>query len=97
MHELDDETLKTLFLKYIRYEWIGLLNLMGKWDVLWLSFGEICDLCKHISSGKARTGKNPRNPIMSRISKSLPRTISTCELWNFLDSFKLDILGSLSE
>ena len=30
MYDLDDETLKSLLLKYIRDEWIDLLNLMGK-------------------------------------------------------------------
>ena len=33
MHNLDDETLKSLLLKSIKDEWIGLLNLMGKGDV----------------------------------------------------------------
>ena len=33
MHNLDDETLKDILLKSIRYEWIYLPNLMGKGDV----------------------------------------------------------------
>jgi len=32
MHELDDETLKALWLMSIRDEWIDILNLMGKGD-----------------------------------------------------------------
>lgn len=57
MYNLDDETIKYLLLKSIRDEWIDLINLMGKGDVSQLSFGEICDLCKHISRGKVRTRK----------------------------------------
>ena len=61
MHNLDKETMKSLFLKSIRDEWIDLLNLMGKGDISQLSFGDICELCIHISRGKARNGKNTRD------------------------------------
>ena len=57
MHNLDEETLKYLLLKYIRDEWINLLNLMGKGYISQLSFGDICELFIHISIGKARSGK----------------------------------------
>ena len=33
MHNIDDETLKALILKFIIDQWIYLLNLMGKGDV----------------------------------------------------------------
>ena len=97
MHDLDEETLKALLWKSIRDEWIELLNFMGKGDVSQLSFGEICDLCKHISRGKARTGKNPRDLVMSEINKSATRIVSRDEIGNLLDNFKTNILGSLSE
>lgn len=97
MHTLDEETLKALLLKSIRDEWINLLNFMGKGDISQLSFGDICELCIHISRGKARTGKNPRDPIMSRINKSVAGTVSRAEIGNLLDNFKTNILGSLSE
>ena len=97
MHNLDDETLKSLLLKYIRDEWIDLLNLMGKGDVSQLSFGEICDLCKHISRGKAKTSKSLRDLVMSRINKYTIRTVSRSEIGNLLENFKTNILGSLSE
>ena len=57
MYNLDDETIKSLLLKYIRDEWIDLINLIGKGDVSQLSFREFFYLCKHISRGKVRTGK----------------------------------------
>lgn len=96
MYNLDDETLKSILLKYIRDEWIDLLNLMGKGDVSQLSFGEICDLCKHISRGKARIGKNMRDPVMSRINKSTIRTVNRAKICILLDNFKTYIPGSLS-
>jgi len=70
---------------------------MGKGEISRLSLGEICELCIHISRGKARTRKNPRDPLLSRITKSTAGTISREELGNFLDSFKTYILGSISE
>jgi len=97
MHEVYEETLKALLLKSIKDEWIDLLNLMGKGDISQLSFGDICELCIHISRGKARTGKNPRDALMSRINKSTIGNVSRVELGNFLNNFKMDMLGSLSE
>jgi len=97
MHELDEETFKSLLLKSMRDEWIDLLNFMGKGDISQLSFEEIYELCIHNSRGKARTGKNPRDPLMSRINKSVAGTVSRVELGIFIDNFKTKILGSLSE
>ena len=97
MDELDDETLKDILLNSIRYEWIELLNLIGKGYVSQLSFGEICDFCKLISRGKARTSKNPRDHVMSRIRKSATRIVSRAEIGNLLDKFKTYILGNISE
>ncbi len=57
MMQKEDENLKSLLLKSIRYEWIDILNFMGKGDISQLSFREICELYIHISRGKARTGK----------------------------------------
>jgi len=97
MHTLDDETLKALLLKEIRDEWVYLLNLMGKGDVSQLSIRGICELCTHILRGKARTGKNPIDPVMSRINKSTTGIVSREEIGNFLEKFRTKILGSLSE
>lgn len=97
INNLDEETLKTLLLKSIGDEWIDLLNLMGKGDISQLSLGEICELCTHISRGKARTRKNSRDPLLSGINKFADGTISRKELGNFLENFKTNILESLSE
>jgi len=84
-------------LKAFKYEWINLLNLTRKRDISQLPFVDICDLCVHISRGKSRVGKSPRDPLLSRINKSATRTINREELGSFLHAFKIDILGSLSE
>ncbi len=83
MNNLDEETLKYLLLKSIRDEWIDLLNLMGKGYISELSIGKNCDLCIHISGGKARTMKNPRDPLLSRINKSAAGTISREKIKKF--------------
>lgn len=76
-------------------DWSSQFN--GKGYVSQLSFDEICELWKHISRGRTKYGKNPRDPVMSRVSKSTSRTISREELGNFLVNFKTDILRNLSE
>jgi len=91
MHTLDEETLKALLLKSIRDECIYILNFMGKGDIYQLSFGDICELCIHISRGKARTGKNPRDPFVSRIKKSIRRVVR----WIFLRISKKIFWGVL--
>jgi len=65
MGNLDEETLKSLLLRAIKDEWINLLNLTGKGDISQLPFVDICDLCVHISRGKARVGRSPRDPLLS--------------------------------
>ena len=97
MHNLDYEMLKYFLLKSIRDEWIDLLNLMGKGDVSQLSFRDICELRTHISRGKARTRKNPRDPVRTRINKYATGMVSKAEIGNFLDNFKTHIFGSHSE
>jgi len=69
----------------------------GKGYISQLPFVDICDLCVHISRGKERVGRSPRDPLLSRINKSTAGIVSREKIRNFLDTFKTDILGSLSE
>ena len=62
MSSLDEETLKALLLKAIRDEWIDILNMMGKGDISQLSLYDIVELCIHLSRGKSKTQKGPRDP-----------------------------------
>ena len=97
MSNLDDETLKALILKAIRDEWIDILNMMGKGDISQLPLRDITELCVHLSRGKSKTGKGPRDPSLIRANKSATGSVSRAEIGNMLDEFKTDILGSLSE
>ena len=97
MNNLDEETLKYLLLKAIRDEWIDILNMMGKGDISQLPLNVIGEMCVHLSRGKTKTGKGPRNPSHVRVNKSVTGSVSRAKIGNMLDEFKTDILGSLSE
>jgi len=58
---------------------------MSRGDVYQLSFGEICETCKHISRGRAR------------VSKSTSRSVSQAKLGNLCDDLKKKILRNLCE
>jgi len=97
MDSLDEDTLKSLLLKAIRDEWIDILNMMGKGDISKLPLNDIGGLCVHLSRGKSKTRKGPRDPSFVRVNKSATRSVSRAEIGNMLDELKIDILGSLSE
>lgn len=92
LHDLGFETLKSILLESIRDEWIDLLNLMGKGDVSRLSCQDICELYKNISRGNSKYDRNPRDLIMSIVSKFASGTVSWEKLSNLLHNFKIDIL-----
>ena len=52
MENLDQDTLKSLLLKSIRYEWIEIINMMGKEDISQLTLPVIGGLCINLSRGK---------------------------------------------
>lgn len=97
MKNLDEEALKALLLKATRYEWIDILNMMGKGDISQLPLSDIAELCVHLSRGESKTRKGPRDPSLVRANKSGIGSVSRVEIGNMLDEFKTDILGSLSE
>ena len=97
MDNLDQDTLKSLLLKAIGDQWIDILNMMGKMDISQIPLPNIGELCIHLSRGKSKTGKGPRDPSLARVNRSTTRTVSKVENGNILDEFKTDILGSLSE
>ena len=90
---LNDNTVRTIFLKGIRDEYIDVLNLMGTRDVSRLTFEEISNLCKKYSRSKVENGKGIRD---TRIKKSASRGVTREELGNLLENFKTDILSTLS-
>ena len=54
---LNDNTVRTIFLKGIQDEYIDVLNLMGTGDDSQLNFEDISNLCKKYSRRKAKSGK----------------------------------------
>ena len=76
---------------------IDILNMMGKGYISQLPLNDIGELCVHLSRGKSKTGKGPRDPSLARVNKSATGSVSSPETRNMLDEFKTDILGSLSE
>ena len=97
MDNLDEDTLKYILLKSIRDEWIDILNVMGNGDISQFPLNDIGELCVHLSRGKSKTGKGPRDPSLVRVNKSTTRSGSRAENGNMLDEFKTNILGTLSE
>lgn len=83
LRHLGSDTLKTLLLRIVRDEWIDIVDLMSRGDVYQLSFKEICEICKHISRGRAR------------VCKSTSISISQAKLGNLFDDFKTKILINL--
>jgi len=97
MDNLDEDMLKALLLKSIRDEWIYILNIMGKGYISQLPLSDIGELCVHLSRGKSKTGKDPRDPSLVRVKKSATGSVSRAEIGNMIYELKTDILGSLSE
>lgn len=97
MDNLYQHTLKDLLLKAVRDEWIDILNMMGKGDISQLPLSDIGELCVHLSRGKSKTGKGPRDPSPIRVNKSSTGSMSREKIGNMLDEFKTNILGIPSE
>ena len=90
---LNDNSVRTIFVKGIQDEHIDILNLMGTRDVSQLTFEEISNLCKKYSQSKAKNGKEIWD---TRINKSASGGLTRVELGNLLENFKTDILSTLS-
>ena len=93
---LQEDTIRTLFLKGILEEYVEILNLMASGDVSHKSFEDITELCRKYSRSRAKAGKSTREGP-SRISRTAGTSgITRVELGNLLENFKTDILGTLS-
>ena len=90
---LNDNTMKTIFLKGIQDEYIDILNIMGSGDISLLPFDDIGILCRKYSRSKAKHGKSVRD---TRVNKSALGGVTRVELGNMLENFKTDIVGTLS-
>jgi hypothetical protein len=92
---LNFDTIRTIFLKGVRDDYINVLNLMGAGDISFLLFDQISELCRKYSRGKAKTGKDSRDSL-SKVSISASGSVTRVELGNLLENFKIDLLSTLS-
>jgi hypothetical protein len=66
---------------------------MGAGDISQLTFEDISNLCRKYCHSKAKHGRGIRD---TRVNKSALGGVTRVELWNLLENFKTDILGTLS-
>ena len=71
----NSDTIRTIFLKGVRDDYINVKNLMGVGDISFLPFDQISQLCRKYSKGKAKTGKDSRDSL-SKISKCASRSVT---------------------
>ena len=84
---LNLDTIRTIFLKGIRDEYINVLNLMGAGDISFLPFDQISELCRIYSRGRAKTGKDPRESL-SKVSKTTLGSVTKVGLAIYLKILK---------
>ena len=93
---LQEDAVRTLFLKGILEEYVEILNLMASRDVSHKSFEEITKLCRKYSRSRAEAGKNVREGPSRTSGTTGTSGVTRTELGNLLENFKTNILGTLS-
>jgi hypothetical protein len=68
---------------------------MGVGDVSQVTYDDICELCRRYSQGSTKSRRDPRD-LASRVTNTSGGGITRAEIGNILDTFKTDILSSLS-
>ena len=91
-HSLNQEIVRTIFLKSIRDEYLDILNVMGKGDISNLPFDEIVELCHKYSRGRSKAG---RREVSSKAAKSAAGGITRAEIGSRLENFKTNLLSTL--
>jgi hypothetical protein len=76
-------------------ESINFLNLMGVEDVSQITFVEINELCKRYSRIQSRSREEIRDTF-SKATKPTTSGVTRDELGKLLETFKLDLIGTLS-
>jgi hypothetical protein len=94
-NDLQDEAVKTLFLKGVLEEYIDTLNLMASGDIYQKNFETISELCRTYSRSKGKAAKSVREPVNKNTKTSTSGGVTKVELGNLLDNFKTDLLGTI--
>jgi hypothetical protein len=87
-NDLQDEAVKTLFLKGVLEEYIDTLNLLAAGDIYQKNFATICELCRTYSRSKGKAAKSVREPVNKNTKTSTSGGVTRVELGNLLDNFK---------
>jgi len=94
-NDLQDEAIKTLFLKWVLEEYIDTLNLMASGDIYQKTFEAISEICRTYSRSKGKTAKSVREPVNKNTKTSTSGGVTRVELGNLLENFKTDLLGTI--
>jgi hypothetical protein len=92
---LETTTVRTIFLKGIRDDYIEVLNLMSSGNVYQNPFAYIEEYCKIYSHIQAKTRRSVRDPI-GRTTKLSPGCVKRIELGNLLEKFKTYIINTIN-
>jgi hypothetical protein len=94
-NDLQDEAVKTLFLKGVLEEYIDTLNLMSSGDIYQKKIETISELCKTYSRSKGKATKSVREPVNKNTKTPTSGVVTRVKLGNLLDNFKIDLLGTI--
>jgi hypothetical protein len=84
-NDLQDEAIKTLFLKGFLEEYIDTLNLMASGDIYQKKFEAISELCRTYSRSNGKTAKSVREPVNKNTKTSTSGGVTRVELGNLLE------------
>jgi hypothetical protein len=93
--DLQEEAIKTLFLKGVLEEYIDTLNLMAAGDIYQKNFETICELCRAYSRSRGKAAKSVRESVNRNTKTSTSGGVTRVELGNLLENFKTDLLGTI--
>ena len=90
--------LTIILLRGIREYFLGMLNLLGKGDISKEPFEKIVELCRRYSRGSSRTNKWEKleQDVFDGTQKSSNGGATRVEIGNLLETFKTDIMSSIS-
>jgi hypothetical protein len=69
---------------------------MGSGDISQLPSDEVCDLCRWYSRVNSKTGRSSRDATSKFTKYIVGAGVTKVEIGNMFESFKIDVLNSLS-
>lgn len=98
--DLDEWSIRTIFLKGLREECIKTMNLLNVGDIYKNHFVEVAELCQTYSRSQAKVGKRLRDNLRDyapKKSKSIHNVVTRVEMGNLSENFKTYILNTISD